>query len=113
MTLIVAGISAGTAWMVSDTLITGGDIPLRDRQYVTSVSAEPKQDPGSREFLVIDPAWRTEGSPHAEIDGVLMRLRHIGLGWVSFLLPRKEASALGKWLFDNSATKTEDLANSG
>ena len=27
------------------------------------VSAEPKKAPGSREFLVIDPAWRTERSP--------------------------------------------------
>ncbi len=78
-----------------------------------SVSAEPKQDAESREFVVIDPAWRTERSPHAEIDGVLVRLRHIGLGWVSFLLPRKEGSALGKWLFDNSKTETEDPPNSG
>jgi hypothetical protein len=33
MTLIVAGIGAGAAWMVSDTLISGGDISLRDRHY--------------------------------------------------------------------------------
>ena len=33
MTLIVAGIRAGVAWIVSDTLITGGNIPLRDREY--------------------------------------------------------------------------------
>jgi hypothetical protein len=75
---------------------------------VEPVSAEPKKDAGSRELLVIDPAWRTERSPHADIDGVLVRLRHIGLGWVSFLLPRNECSALGKWLFDNSKTEAED-----
>ena len=63
---------------------------------------------GSRELLVIDPKWRTERSPHADIDGVVMRLRHIGLGWVSFLLPRNEGSALGKWLSDNSKTEKED-----
>ena len=61
---------------------------------------------------MIDPAWRAERSPHADIDGVLVRLRHIGLGWVSFLLPRKEGSALGKWLFDNSKIETEDPPNS-
>ncbi len=72
---------------------------------VEPVSAEPKQDAGSRELLVIDPAWRTERSPHGEIDGIVMRLRHIGLGWVSFLLPRNESSALGKWLSDNSGAE--------
>ena len=75
---------------------------------VEPVSAEPKQDSGSRELLVIDPAWRTDRSPHAEIDGVVMRLRHIGLGWVSFLLPLNEGSALGKWLSENSKTEIED-----
>lgn len=80
---------------------------------VDLVSAEPKQAPGSRDFLVIDPAWRTERSPHADLDGVLLRLRHIGLGWVSFLLPRKEGSALGKWLYDNSKTEPEAPSNSG
>ena len=42
MTLIVAGISAGTAWMVSDTLIAGGDIPLRDRHY--QIKCVPSND---------------------------------------------------------------------
>jgi hypothetical protein len=67
------------------------------------VSPEPDQSGGSQEFVVIDPAWRTVQSPHADIDGIIMRLRHIGLGWVSFLLPRHEGRALGKWLTENCA----------
>lgn len=65
------------------------------------VSPEPDQSGGSREFLVPDPAWRTNQSPHSEIDGIVMRLRHLGFGWVSFLLPRHEARALGDWLTKN------------
>src|SRR5690242_9264555 len=33
MTLIVAGVAAGRGWIVSDTVITGGTIQLRDREY--------------------------------------------------------------------------------
>lgn len=65
------------------------------------VRQEPDQSSGSQELLVVDPAWRTTQSPHAEIDGIVMRLRHIGLGWVSFLLPRHEGLALGKWLTES------------
>ena len=70
------------------------------------ISAEPDQSSNTREILVIDPVWRTNRSPHADLDGIVMRLRHIGLGWVSFLLPRSEGRALGKWLTDNS-TKSD------
>jgi ATP-dependent protease HslVU (ClpYQ) peptidase subunit len=42
MTLIVAGVIAGKGWIVSDTLITGGDIPLRNREY--QVKCLPAQD---------------------------------------------------------------------
>ena len=67
------------------------------------VRPEPDQSGGAQEFLVVDPAWRTVQSPHAEVDGIVMRLRHLGLGWVSFLLPRQEGRALGKWLADSCA----------
>jgi hypothetical protein len=67
------------------------------------VRPEPDQSGGAQEFLVVDPAWRTVQSPHAEVDGIVMRLRHLGLGWVSFLLPRHEGRALGKWLVDSCA----------
>jgi hypothetical protein len=64
------------------------------------VSPEPDYS-SSPEFAVVDPAWRTLHSPHADADGIIMRLRHIGLGWVSFLLPRHEGRALGKWLTES------------
>jgi hypothetical protein len=67
------------------------------------VRPEPDQSEGAKELLVVDPAWRTVQSPHAEVDGIVMRLRHVGFGWVSFLLPRRECRALGKWLADNCA----------
>ena len=62
------------------------------------VRPDPDQSGGAEEFVVVDPAWRTLQSPHAEIDGIVMRLRHLGFGWVSFLFPRHEGRALGKWL---------------
>jgi hypothetical protein len=33
MTLVVGGVNAGKGWIVSDTLITGGTVQLRDREY--------------------------------------------------------------------------------
>ena len=84
-----------------DSLIVGlGQFRAALNQQVRS---EPDQGAGAREFLVVDPAWRTNQSPHADVDGVVMRLRHLGFGWVSFLLPRREARALGKWLTESSA----------
>ncbi len=71
------------------------------------VRPEPDQSRGAQEFLVVDPTWRTVLSPHAEVDGIVMRLRHLGLGWVSFLLPRHEGHALGKWLADSCAEPAE------
>jgi hypothetical protein len=56
----------------------------------------------SRETVVIDPAWRTEHPPHPSLDGLLLRLRHVGLGWVTFLLPHHEATALAEWLGKNA-----------
>jgi hypothetical protein len=82
-----------------DTVIAGlGQLRAALDQPVRS---EPDQSAGAREFLVVDPVWRTVPSPHAEIDGVVMRLRHLGLGWVSFLLPRHEGRALGKRLTES------------
>jgi hypothetical protein len=34
------------------------------------VRPEPDQGGGAQEFLVVDPAWRTVQSPHAEVDGI-------------------------------------------
>ncbi len=66
----------------------------------------PELDPNARmKFTIADPAWRTGTDivPHdVEGDGVLLALRHTGYGWLSFLLPHKEARALGRWLFENA-----------
>lgn len=110
MTLVVAGVTAGIGWIVSDTLISANEMDAvitglgEFRSAMTDpVRPEPDQSGGSREFLVIDPAWRTSQSRHPEVNGIVMCLRHLGLGWVSFLLPRNEGRALGKWLLDNCA----------
>jgi hypothetical protein len=42
MTLVVAGVAARTGWIVSDTLITGGTIQLRDQEY--QIKCLPSQD---------------------------------------------------------------------
>jgi hypothetical protein len=84
-----------------DAVITGlGQFRASLNQQVRP---EPDQNGGAQEFVVVDPAWRTAQSPHAEMEGIVMRLRHIGFGWVSFLLPRHEGRALGKWLTESCA----------
>jgi hypothetical protein len=67
-----------------------------------TVSNEPRHGAGSRELMVVDPAWRAEAAPHRALNGITLRLRHVGLGWVTFLLPHHEARALGEWLCGNS-----------
>lgn len=37
MTLIVAGITDASIWMVGDTAITGGTISLRERKYMPKI----------------------------------------------------------------------------
>jgi hypothetical protein len=59
--------------------------------------------PGTQMMMIIDPKWRTERSPHPAVKGVLLMLRHIGFGWLSFLLPYHEARSLGRWLNENAA----------
>jgi hypothetical protein len=66
-----------------------------------AVRSEPDQNGGAREYIAVDPAWRTNQSPHSEADGIVLRLRHLGFGWLSFLLPRHEGRALGRWLTKN------------
>ena len=70
------------------------------------VSAEPSIEGGARELMIPDPAWRTNTSIHSGIDGLILRLRHLGFGWLTFLLPHHEAINLGNWLVTN-AKKTK------
>jgi hypothetical protein len=55
------------------------------------VAAEPNLPPAISEVVVIDPAWRTAWPPHPNLQGLMLRLRHLHFGWLSFLLPRREA----------------------
>ena len=69
------------------------------------VPTEPLVGPLTREAVVIDPIWRTNFPPHQSLDGLLLRLRHSGLGWLTFLLPHNECIALGEWLSKNATRK--------
>ena len=71
------------------------------------VPAKPPNVAGAREAVILDPAWRTDTAIHPSLDGIILRLRHLGFGWVTFLLPHHEALALGKWLADNSKSNPQ------
>lgn len=71
----------------------------------TQIGSEPPSEPGTKEFVIVDPAWRTNFSIHPDLDGILMRLRHLGFGWLTFLLPHQEAKSLGDWLSKNAKEK--------
>jgi hypothetical protein len=58
-------------------------------------------DPGSRLEAIFDPIWETP-THKAAAQGLLLAVRHPGLGWLSFLFPHREAAALGQWLVDNA-----------
>ncbi len=57
---------------------------------------------GTKIAAQIDPRWIANVSPHPSLAGILLNLRHSGLGWLGFVLPPHEARALGKWLLDHS-----------
>jgi hypothetical protein len=66
------------------------------------VSVDAPDVRGTREVMVLDPAWRTNPQLHPSLAGITLRLRHTGFGWLTFLLPHHEARSLGEWLFKNS-----------
>jgi hypothetical protein len=65
-------------------------------------------DPGSRLDAIYDPIWRTP-THRAATHGLLLALRHPGLGWLSFLLPHHEAAALGQWLIDHARPAVAEI----
>ena len=67
-------------------------------------------DPGARLETLIDPAWRTSTEHSLEKTGIALILRHPGLGWLSFLLPHKEAADLGRWLTDHAGPPSSDAS---
>jgi hypothetical protein len=64
------------------------------------VSARPPQETGTKELGVIDPMWRTDPPLNEGLGGIILRLRHLGFGWLTFILPHHEARSLGRWLRD-------------
>jgi hypothetical protein len=62
------------------------------------VPFQPPQDAGTRDVMVLDPGWRTEPLVHPSLNGITLRLRHPGFGWMTFLLPWHEVKNLGEWL---------------
>ena len=71
------------------------------------VPAQPLQEPGTRELVVLDPMWQTDPSFHGSLGGIILRLRHLGFGWLAFLLPHHEAFALGRWLCDYERVRVQ------
>src|SRR5262249_28079504 len=55
------------------------------------VPTRPPEERGAREVMLLDPAWRTSSQLHPSLAGIILRLRHVGFGWLTFLLPHYEA----------------------
>jgi hypothetical protein len=68
---------------------------------------------GARELMVLDPAWRTDPQLHPSLSGIILRLRHPGFGWLTFLVPHHEARSLGNWLVQNSQAQPASDQASG
>ena len=68
--------------------------------------AEPVPDEvkeGSGVVAIYNPRWGlTVPSGEGVPPGILMLLRHPGLGWISFLVPPDESEALGQSLYEIS-----------
>jgi hypothetical protein len=60
-------------------------------------------DPGARIQSIIDPDWITRIPVDAPLAGVLLAIRHPGLGWLGNLLPPHDARNLGRSLLELSA----------
>jgi hypothetical protein len=63
------------------------------------------------EFSVVSPAWRT--SPDIALEGpdadsIALGLKHSTYGWLTFVLPDKEARALGEWLVTTTGKASGD-----
>jgi hypothetical protein len=59
-------------------------------------SVPTELDPGARLEALIDPVWHVP--PNRIPEGRILALRHPGLGWLTFVLPDKEAQAIAEWL---------------
>jgi hypothetical protein len=55
-------------------------------------------EPRARMVATDDPAWKAKIPSNAPKPGVVLALRHPGLGWLTHLLPKGEAHKLGQSL---------------
>ena len=78
----------------------------------SEVSREPNIESGVEYMVVPDPIWRTKTPPPPPLAGILLKLRHPGLGWQAFLLPHHEATSLGSWLCEYSNRPSTAATNS-
>jgi hypothetical protein len=62
------------------------------------VSYDPPDIRNARELVILNPTWRTAPPLHQALNGIILRLRHPGFGWLTFLIPYGEARSLGDWL---------------
>jgi hypothetical protein len=76
----------------------------RARAAMTDI-VPPRLEPGARLQATPASAWQTKR--HNNPQGIILALRHPGLGWLSFLLPPESAAglaqAIGKGLRDHDA----------
>jgi hypothetical protein len=73
---------------------------IRDLARVRARLAEevtPELDPGARIDIEASPAWKIPRT-HTGPPGVVLALRHPGVGWLGFLLDKERAQAIGKAL---------------
>ena len=71
-------------------------LATRRAEMADQVAAEI--EPGARLTAIIDPLWRAKTESHGTPDGVLLALRHPGLGWITSLFSRAEVLRLGQSL---------------
>lgn len=52
--------------------------------------------------MIFNPKLRADPAPHIYMNGLVLRLRHPGFGWLPFLISHEEANGLGTWLVNNA-----------
>jgi hypothetical protein len=77
---------------------------LATRRAEMAEPVVPEIEPNTRLTAIIDPAWRAKTASPVAPDGVLLALRHPGLGWITSLFSRAEVVRLGQSLLSLAAS---------
>lgn len=105
LNMVIDGTDAVSAELVppeADALIEQLGFARASLEEPVTADLKPHEELG---FAVVDPAWKTSTeimSDASRVDGLSLALRHPGYGWLCFLLPHKEAKALGAWLVEHA-----------